>query len=75
MMIPIAVRTTEEFLRSVPINLREGAMALGATKAKTIFTVRELLSCRPWPAACAEHETQVYLEYQSAGIVAVSSLS
>jgi phosphate transport system permease protein len=39
MMIPIAVRTTEEFLRSVPNSLREGALALGATKAKTIFTV------------------------------------
>ncbi len=39
MMIPIAVRTTEEFLRSVPNALREGAMALGATKARTIFTV------------------------------------
>jgi phosphate transport system permease protein len=39
MMIPIAVRTTEEFLRAVPISLREGAMALGATKARTIFTV------------------------------------
>jgi phosphate transport system permease protein len=39
MMIPIAVRTTEEFLRSVPVSIREGAMALGATKAKTIFTV------------------------------------
>jgi phosphate transport system permease protein len=39
MMIPIAVRTTEEFLRSVPSSLREGAMALGATKAKTIFSV------------------------------------
>jgi phosphate transport system permease protein len=39
MMIPIAVRTTEEFLRTVPNSLREGAMALGATKAKTIFTV------------------------------------
>jgi phosphate transport system permease protein len=39
MMIPIAVRTTEEFLRSVPVNIREGAMALGATRAKTIFTV------------------------------------
>jgi phosphate transport system permease protein len=39
MMIPIAVRTTEEFLLSVPNNLREGAMALGATKAKTIFTI------------------------------------
>jgi phosphate transport system permease protein len=39
MMIPIAVRTTEEFLRSIPNSLREGAMALGATKSRTIFTV------------------------------------
>ncbi len=39
MMIPIAVRTTEEFLRAVPNAMREGAMALGATKAKTVFTV------------------------------------
>ena len=38
-MIPIALRTTEEFLRAVPVNLREGAMALGASKARTIFTV------------------------------------
>ena len=39
MMIPIAVRTTEEFLRSVPNSLREGAMALGATRARMIFSV------------------------------------
>lgn len=39
MMIPIAVRTTEEFLRAVPNSMREAAMALGATKAKTVFTV------------------------------------
>lgn len=39
MMIPIAVRTTEEFLRAVPTSLREGAMALGANKATAIFTV------------------------------------
>jgi phosphate transport system permease protein len=39
MMIPIAVRTTEEFLRAVPSSLREGAMALGATKATAIFSV------------------------------------
>lgn len=39
MMIPIAVRTTEEFLTAVPGSMREGAMALGATKARTIFTV------------------------------------
>jgi phosphate transport system permease protein len=39
MMVPIALRTTEEFLRSVPQSLREGAMALGASKARTIATV------------------------------------
>jgi phosphate transport system permease protein len=39
MMIPIAIRSSEEFLRAVPLNLREGAMALGASKAKSILTV------------------------------------
>jgi phosphate transport system permease protein len=39
MMIPIALRSTEEFLRTVPGALREGAMALGATKSRTIATV------------------------------------
>lgn len=39
MMIPITLRTTEEFLRTVPVHLREGAMALGASKSRTIFTV------------------------------------
>ncbi|PYT75781.1 MAG: phosphate ABC transporter permease PtsA [Acidobacteria bacterium] len=39
MMIPITLRSTEEFLRSVPVSLREGAMALGASKWKTIVTV------------------------------------
>lgn len=39
MMIPIAVRSTEEFLRAVPISLREGAVALGASKANAILTV------------------------------------
>jgi phosphate transport system permease protein len=39
MMIPIALRTTEDFLRSVPMSLREGAFALGASKTKVIITV------------------------------------
>jgi phosphate transport system permease protein len=39
MMIPITLRSTEEFLRSVPVALREGAMALGASKWKAIATV------------------------------------
>jgi phosphate transport system permease protein len=39
MVIPITLRSTEEFLRAVPNNLREGAMALGASKWKTIATV------------------------------------
>jgi phosphate transport system permease protein len=39
MVIPITVRSTEEFLKAVPGSLREGAMALGASKWKTIVTV------------------------------------
>jgi phosphate transport system permease protein len=39
MMIPITLRSTEEFLRAVPNALREAAMALGASKWKTIATV------------------------------------
>jgi len=39
MMIPIAVRSTEEFLRAIPRSLREGSVALGASKWKTIVRV------------------------------------
>jgi len=39
MMIPVAVRSTEEFLRAVPNTLREGALALGATKWRAVATV------------------------------------
>jgi phosphate transport system permease protein len=39
MMIPITLRSTEEFLGAVPRMLREGAMALGASKWKTISSV------------------------------------
>ena len=39
LMIPVVVRTTEELLRLVPPGLREGALALGATRARTVFTV------------------------------------
>ena len=39
MMIPIILRGCEEFLKTVPRALREGAMALGASKWKTIATV------------------------------------
>jgi phosphate transport system permease protein len=39
MMIPIAVRSTEEFLRAVPNGLREGALALGTPKWRMLLTV------------------------------------
>src|SRR5215472_19173904 len=39
MMIPITLRSTEEFLHSVPRALREGSMALGASKWRTIARV------------------------------------
>ncbi len=38
-MIPIVVRTTEELLRLVPSGLREGALALGATRSRAVFSV------------------------------------
>jgi phosphate transport system permease protein len=39
MMIPLIMRTTEELLLLVPATLREGALALGATRARAVFTV------------------------------------
>jgi phosphate transport system permease protein len=39
MMIPLIMRTTEELLRLVPTSLKEGALALGATRARAVFTV------------------------------------
>jgi phosphate transport system permease protein len=39
MLIPIVARQTEQFLREVPLSLREGALALGASKWKMIATV------------------------------------
>jgi phosphate transport system permease protein len=39
MMIPIIARNTEELLLLVPGALREGALALGATRARAVFTV------------------------------------
>ena len=39
MLIPIVTRQTEQFLREVPLALREGALALGASKWKMIATV------------------------------------
>ncbi|MEO1148221.1 MAG: phosphate ABC transporter permease PstA [Cyanobacteria bacterium J06638_22] len=38
-MLPITVRTVEEGLRAVTTDLREGAIALGATTSQTIFGV------------------------------------
>ena len=39
MMIPIIARTTEELLLLVPGAMREGALALGATRARAVFSV------------------------------------
>jgi phosphate transport system permease protein len=39
MLIPIGLKSTEHFLRSVPNPLREGALALGANKTKAITSV------------------------------------
>ncbi len=39
MMIPIIARTTEELINLVPQNLREGGLALGATRARVTFSI------------------------------------
>lgn len=39
LMLPIVIRTTEEILKTVPDELREGSYALGCRKARTIRTV------------------------------------
>ena len=39
MMIPIIARTTEELLLLVPATMREGALALGASRARAVFSV------------------------------------
>src|SRR6202167_5935178 len=39
MLIPITARSTEQFLLEVPRAMREGALALGASKWRTIATV------------------------------------
>jgi phosphate transport system permease protein len=39
MLIPIVTRQTEQFLREVPMSLREGSLALGASKWKMIASV------------------------------------
>jgi phosphate transport system permease protein len=39
MLVPIVLRSTEEFLRAVPVSLREGSLALGAKKWRAIATV------------------------------------
>ena len=39
MVLPTVIRTTEEALKSIPQSLREGSLALGATKWQTISRV------------------------------------
>jgi phosphate transport system permease protein len=39
MLIPIATRSTEQFLRGVPQSMREGSLALGASKWRTVASV------------------------------------
>lgn len=43
MVLPTVIRTTEEALKAVPDSYREGSLALGATKLKTISRV--ILPC------------------------------
>lgn len=46
MMIPTVLRTSQESLRAVPLNLREASLALGATKWSTTWRVT-IRACFP----------------------------
>src|SRR5437867_2484075 len=39
LLLPLVLRTTEELLLLVPAGLREGALALGATRSRAVFSV------------------------------------
>ena len=39
LMLPVIIRTSEEMLKLVPRELREGSLALGSRKSRTIRTV------------------------------------
>ena len=39
MVVPITMRATEQFLQQVPLSMREGSLALGASKWRTIASV------------------------------------
>jgi len=39
LVIPIIARATEEGIRSVPLNLKEGSTALGASRQHTLFHI------------------------------------
>ena len=39
LMLPIVIRTTDEMLRLVPAELREGSVALGSRQARTIVRI------------------------------------
>jgi len=39
MILPVIIRTTEESLKSIPVSVREGSLALGATKFQTVIHV------------------------------------
>src|SRR4029079_439447 len=66
MMIPIIGRTTEELLALVPSSLREGALALGATRARAVATV--IL-----PAALAGIVTRVLVALAPGGVPGIGT--
>lgn len=39
MVLPVIIRTSEESLKTVPMEYKEGSLALGATKLRTIFKI------------------------------------
>ena len=57
LILPILIRAAEEALQSVPMNFREGALALGATQWHAIRTVASAGGCaRDSDRSCARNQ-------------------
>ncbi len=84
MVIPITVRSTEEFLRAVPGSLREGAMALGAAGAgpcrgrnrpAVVHRIQQpILEPRLGAALCLAPGYDLYLRHRALRRLAPASL-
>jgi len=57
LVLPTIIRTTQEALLTVPVSLREGSLALGATSASGASSAKPRFSMLPWAEVTACQRT------------------